>query len=230
MSLVNSFSFSRLVKVFLPGVVIFGAFYLIVDALLLIGIQSYKPLQLATTGKTLFTLVLVIGAIILGLSANVLLFLRNRRTLHDPFQRDERNLSLIKAEARLKQYFLKSSPAGKIFGKDGVDAFDAEAFLLPVMDLEKNMLMRESYWSYLEFIRNITGGLYCMIPAVLLYSVAIFTRYGLSPVVFLIPIFVLLLLVGLIRVLKLGIQENYRSHRRKLLNLQIGALHFSKSA
>jgi hypothetical protein len=229
MNLFGAFNFGRLIKTFLPGLILFIGLLFYIDILLyyLIGHPKVVPYFLQ---KDLQFLTLSIpSSIILGIFSNTLFFSEAMDRLIEIPNKKKRP-AFYRYEESLKQkineYYIDRLNLTDE-EQDGFRQFnDPRHFLLHKQDLEKYMFIQESYWYYLEFQINILLALIFITPA-LLVSLLLAHRVGylgyLSMT--LLMIFSIVLLYVLAKLLLQGAVLNFEKFRSKYLSLLLGTFY-----
>lgn len=220
MNVFGAFNFGRLIKTFLPGVMLLLGVVLILDAASYwLNQPPHRLARLIAAQGLIATALAVPLSLILGIFCNMVFYAyANDRLIRQKFKTDEPVLHGFKEHllARVIEHLEKQDtiPKEKLAAIRG--HLDLEALLLPKIDLAKLVFLQESYWYYLEFQLNI---LLAIVFVAFSSSIHIFTyasveKIGLWGAGALIASGIVVTCIGC-RMCIVSARKNYRSHIAK---------------
>lgn len=221
--------FTRLIKTFVPGVLLFIIAVGYVEVAATLGRGQYVLLPLFATNVSIAVAVASVAGIMLGVLSNMVVFAwANDRLVRKPF--DAAHPWVAETERSLTRRAVHIKRAKDLAPQVPMDAFDAEYLLTAEIPLDKDTFLRESYWYYLEFQMNTALAILVGLPLAVSGAYAYFVWLGLPPtggVVLgaMIALVLSYMIVWLIQTARL----NYRRHALKRISMLIAAVRTAES-
>ena len=165
MTIFGSFTFSRIVKTFLPGIPLFLAILLPIDLLLLPIDEAHsgnRLLMWITAQNALFITLFIPGCLICGLILNMIIYggFHEKLIKRQAYKKDP---DLFVLYENISKHIMEKCITRRIESrdeslKDG-KRLDPLYFILPEIDLQKYYFLQESYQYYVDFGVNMAGSL-----------------------------------------------------------------------
>ena len=234
MNIFGAFTFGRLIKTFLPGIVLFAASLLYLDTILTLLGADFVVTRWAIDNPILTTVATVPASVILGIFLNTIVF----GGLLDTLVRKPVDTKMAEFNGKRDQVIdatIDKSGLKELIEPDLMQYFrkklDFEAFLLPRTDLNKLVFLQESYWYYLEFQINIAlAAGYGSVGLIAWYTV-VDGRLGLAtPAAVAAGVGLLGLTAAGSLILIRTARLNYERHKLKLVSMWLGYMTLSPVA
>jgi len=228
MNVFGTFTFGRLIKTFLPGTVLFASALLYLDAVANLFGLDFSVINWAIGNPILTTLATIPGSIILGILLNTVVFGGLLDVLvRQPVNSEMSEFNVLRDS--IVDCTLNTSETNTLIPSDIYDTFkehvDFDSFMLPRVDLDKLVYIRESYWYYLEFQVNVALASVFSLTGVFFWWIRHDTVVGLTAGPALVLAAALILVTGLVFVALIrAARLNYMRHKKKLLSLWIGQM------
>lgn len=229
MNIFGNFSFGKIIKTFLPGFVIFFSFYSMIDAFLFLYQPEYYPMKFLSQQILFVGFMMIPLSIIFGIISNIVFYVHfTDKYVRENFRNNNEDFSIIEAEFKkaLRNKISNDNEFTKMVMQDFTE-IDIKYLLMPILPLEKLIHLQEGYWYYLEFIQNLILSIIIFGVSVIFYVSIFWIKMGFSFILIIMTFLFLLLMILLVKLLKAAAIKNYKSHRFKLLSMQIGAYHFA---
>lgn len=205
MDLLGAFSFGKVIKIFLPGFLIFIGFTIMLDAILSFWMDITIFRNFAKDNAALLTALSLPLILICGLLSNTILFLYLfRKLIREPYKR--RNPDLFKLEDLICELVLdhylsnmkgtrKLSSVRKII----MENIEIDSFLLPSYSLDKRIFLEESFWYFMDFQLNLILACPFLFLSIVFWSLVNFSSLQIP-------------------------QRNFSFHRKKIMSLHLAVL------
>jgi hypothetical protein len=141
------------------------------------------------------------------------------------------NATLLDIETNFRRALIKQISSENPLSEKAVEHFneiDILYFLMPILPLEKLIFLQEGYWYYLEFIQNLVLSIIIFGLSMIFYISIFYVKMPFSPIPIIMITLFLLIMCPILKLLRKAALKNYKSHRVKLLSMQIGAVHFHR--
>lgn len=222
--------FTRLIKTFVPGVLLFIIAVGYVEMAAMWARGHYVLLPLLASNVSLAVAVASVAGIMLGVLSNMVVFSwASDRPVRKPF--DAVNPWVKRTERALTSRAVHIKRAKELAPEVPIDAFDAEYLLTSEIPLDKDTFLRESYWYYLEFQLKTALGILLGLPLAITGSYAYLSWLGLPTTAALVfgllaALILSYMVVWLIQTARL----NYKRHALKRISMLIAAVRGAESA
>lgn len=230
MNVLGVFTFGRLIKTFLPGLILFSSLLIYVE---IIGFVLFGKLTLSRLilgDSALFITLLIPSSIIAGIFSNTLFFAyandffisgHHRREYPEFYEFEKHITKLIKQQ-------ISTDIGVPEYLRPGFERYlDVGHFVLDKTPLDKLIFLQESYWYYMEFqVNGILATIFAA-PAIALSWVLFSLQNGLaSYLVLLVLVTMMVLSMFLFKVMRDGAMKNYDRHKKNHFSLIMGVFFF----
>ncbi len=233
MNLFGTFNYGRLIKTFLPGLILFVALCLYMDIILKYSISNYRFLSYVQNNPVLFSVILIPFSIILGIFSNTFFFTFATHYLINKHHISNNNGFYDFKSKHIDR--ISRSIGSKIGLKDDmleefISNIDVSAFLLNKTDVSKIAHIKDSYWYYLEFHLNILFAIDFIVPALMILWLKWCVAISLNTATLIGTLVLYGLFIVLLNILFIvSARKNYFIYKKKRLSLLIGAHYYYKS-
>lgn len=226
MDLLGKFEFGRLLRMFLPGIVLLSGLIFSADALYAILVRDYALLKLIAANQPISLALSLPLSLICGLLVNTVMFVTNITAKIGP-TKNRRALN-TKMIAELISYGDTTRMATKLFAlvpEDMRESLSLETFLLPVLSAERILFVKEYFYYYLQF--DIAFGLSftALEASIVGWMLAYRLKLGISAFAFWILFFTSVLIwIAITTILYKAAKRNYVGNVRADLSFYLGTL------